>query len=138
MRSKIFLLTVLILCVSVNLCYAREIVEKIDFASYGENTIPSDWIVKTSGGNVFVKEKNVSGKKIKTLLLSDNNQTGENGVTAMKMFDELKGKAGFEIKFMTRDLHNSERAVNNIVTEYERNFTSQGINIKMLEATPIK
>ena len=45
---------------------------------------------------------------------------------------------GFEIKYMTRDLHNSERAANNIVTEYERNFTEKGIKIKMLEAIPVK
>lgn len=51
---------------------------------------------------------------------------------------EMLPQCGFEIKYMTRDLHNSERAENNIVTEYERNFTAKGINIKMLEATPIK
>ena len=46
--------------------------------------------------------------------------------------------AGFEITYMTRDLHASDRADTNIVTEYERNFTEQGIKIKMLEARPIK
>ena len=51
---------------------------------------------------------------------------------------EMLPTVGFEIKYMTRDLHNSERAANNIVTEYERNFTEKGINIKMLEAVPLK
>ncbi len=45
---------------------------------------------------------------------------------------------GFEITFETRDLHASERAAENIITEYERNFMNQGIKIKMLEAVPIK
>ncbi len=51
---------------------------------------------------------------------------------------EMLPQSGFEIVFMTRDLHSSERAENNIVTEYERNFTEQGIPIKMLEAVPKK
>lgn len=36
--------------------------------------------------------------------------------------------------FVTRDLHNSERAASNIMTEYERNFSEKGIPIKCLEA----
>jgi len=51
---------------------------------------------------------------------------------------EMLPQSGFEITFMTRDLHSSERAPQNIVTEYERNFTEQGILIKMLEAVPKK
>jgi len=51
---------------------------------------------------------------------------------------EMLPACGFEISFMTRDLHASERAGTNIVTEYERNFTEQGILIKMLEAVPKK
>lgn len=51
---------------------------------------------------------------------------------------EMLPQAGFEIAYMTRDLHASDRAENNIVTEYERNFTEQGIKIKMLEACPRK
>ena len=43
---------------------------------------------------------------------------------------------GFVIRDLTRDLHASERAADNIVTEYERNFSEQGIPIKMLEAVP--
>ena len=30
---------------------------------------------------------------------------------------------------MTRDLHNSERAENNVMTEYERNFSQKGFTI---------
>ena len=39
-----------------------------------------------------------------------------------------------ELTFVTDDLHESERAAANIVTEYERNFTEKGIKIHMLEA----
>ncbi len=45
---------------------------------------------------------------------------------------------GFRILWTTRDLHASERAASNIVTEYERNFTEKGVKIKMLEAAPVK
>ena len=51
---------------------------------------------------------------------------------------EMLPENGFEITYMTRDLHSSDRAETNIVTEYEKNFTEQGIKIKMLEARPIK
>ena len=44
----------------------------------------------------------------------------------------------FRILWTTRDLHASERAASNIVTEYERNFTEKGVKIKMLEAAPVK
>ena len=56
-----------------------------------------------------------------------------------ELFDytlEILPENGFEIRYMTRDLHASERAEGNIVTEYERNFTEKGIKIKMLEAAP--
>lgn len=36
---------------------------------------------------------------------------------------------GLEILWMTRDLHNSDRAESNIMTEYEKNFSSQGFPI---------
>lgn len=40
----------------------------------------------------------------------------------------------FEITFESWDLHASERAATNIMTEYERNFSSQGMKIHCLEA----
>ena len=40
----------------------------------------------------------------------------------------------FEITFITDDLHASERAAENIMTEYERNFTAKGVKIHCLEA----
>lgn len=40
----------------------------------------------------------------------------------------------FSLTFVTRDLHASERAVQNIMTEYERNFTEKGVKINCLEA----
>ncbi|MDE6411661.1 MAG: tRNA (guanosine(46)-N7)-methyltransferase TrmB [Clostridia bacterium] len=41
---------------------------------------------------------------------------------------------GFEIERVTRDLHNSESAATNIVTEYERGFLEQGKRIFALTA----
>ena len=38
-------------------------------------------------------------------------------------------EAGFEVKGVTRDLHSSEWAAENIVTEYEANFTAKGLPI---------
>ena len=66
----------------------------------------------------------------------------ENGSIYMKtddndLFDfsvaELS-ENGFEITVLTRDLHNSEYAADNIMTEYERNFAAQGKKINMLRA----
>lgn len=37
--------------------------------------------------------------------------------------------AGLDIVFQTRDLHSSDAAKDNIMTEYERNFTSRGVKI---------
>lgn len=47
--------------------------------------------------------------------------------------EELKF-SGFEITDMTRDLHSSEYAKDNVMTEYERNFAAQGKKINMLRA----
>ena len=38
------------------------------------------------------------------------------------------------LEFVTDDLHSSERAADNIMTEYEKNFVSKGMKIHMLEA----
>jgi tRNA (guanine-N7-)-methyltransferase len=42
---------------------------------------------------------------------------------------------GITPDFVTRDLHNSERAEGNIMTEYEKNFSEQGMAINMVEFT---
>ena len=42
---------------------------------------------------------------------------------------------GISLDKCTRDLHNSEWMAGNVVTEYERAFSSTGKNIKMLEIT---
>ncbi len=42
---------------------------------------------------------------------------------------------GIKLDYITRDLHNSERACGNVMTEYEKNFSEQGYSINMLEAT---
>ena len=47
---------------------------------------------------------------------------------------ETVGASPFEITFLTRDLHASERAASNVMTEYERNFTAKGVKINCLEA----
>ncbi len=47
---------------------------------------------------------------------------------------ETVGASPFEIVFETRDLHASERAATNIMTEYERNFSEKGMKIHCLEA----
>lgn len=36
---------------------------------------------------------------------------------------------GLEILWQTRDLHNSERAATNVMTEYEKNFSEKGFSI---------
>ena len=48
--------------------------------------------------------------------------------------ESVEGEEGFELTFVSRDLHASERAETNIMTEYERNFSEQGIKINCLEA----
>ena len=42
---------------------------------------------------------------------------------------------GITPDFVTRDLHNSERAAENVMSEYEMNFSSLGMTINMLELT---
>ena len=42
---------------------------------------------------------------------------------------ERYGEGGFEVKDVTRDLHHSAWAAENIVTEYEANFTAKGLPI---------
>lgn len=66
----------------------------------------------------------------------------DNGVIFMKtdnrdLFEfsiEQLSQNGFDVKNITYNLHNSEYAANNIMTEYEQNFTSKGFNIHRLEA----
>ncbi len=47
--------------------------------------------------------------------------------------EELR-ECGFEIIYETRDLHASDRAENNVMTEYEKNFSEKGVKINCLEA----
>ena len=47
---------------------------------------------------------------------------------------EYFNECNFDITFITRDLHNSEKNEGNIVTEHENMFTQQGIKIKHLVA----
>ena len=50
---------------------------------------------------------------------------------------EYFAQAGYEITYLTRDLHNSD-ITGNIVTEHEKMFSDEGVPIKYLEATPIE
>lgn len=43
-------------------------------------------------------------------------------------------KSPFELEYHTFDLHNSDMSKNNIITEYERNFSEKGFSINMLIA----
>lgn len=43
-------------------------------------------------------------------------------------------ESGFELIYVTYDLHNSDYADNNIMTEYESKFKEQGVKIKFLIA----
>ena len=63
-------------------------------------------------------------------------KTDNDGLFAYSL--ETLPENGFRILWQTGDLHGSERAADNIMTEYERNFTAKGVLIKMLEAAPIK
>ena len=45
-------------------------------------------------------------------------------------------QAGWRLEAVTRDLHHSEWAEGNIMTEYEKNFSEQGYPIHRLEAYP--
>ena len=46
-------------------------------------------------------------------------------------------EAGWRLEAVTRDLHHSEWAEGNIMTEYEKNFSEQGYPIHRLEAYPV-
>ncbi|MBQ7822225.1 MAG: tRNA (guanosine(46)-N7)-methyltransferase TrmB [Clostridia bacterium] len=47
---------------------------------------------------------------------------------------EELAESGFRLEAVTNDLHASEYAENNVMTEYEKNFSSQGIPINRVEA----
>ncbi len=51
--------------------------------------------------------------------------------------EQIKDFEGFEATYVTYDLHNSDRAKDNVVTEYEFKFSSQGMPIHMLTAKKI-
>ena len=56
--------------------------------------------------------------------------TGLFDFTLLELYD-----MGVKPDFVTRDLHRSERAEGNVMTEYETNFSSQGVAINMVEVT---
>ena len=52
--------------------------------------------------------------------------------------ETLAESGAFEIYMQTTDLHSSEYAADNVVTEYERNFSEKGKNINAVFAKVIK
>jgi len=71
--------------------------------------------------------KTVLTKNGSIYLKTDDNSLFEFSVVELK-------ENGFEITDITRDLHESEYANDNVMTEYERNFVSEGKKINMLRA----
>jgi len=69
--------------------------------------------VLTDNGSIFMKTDNRDLFEFSIEQLSEN---------------------GFDVKNVTYDLHNSEYADDNILTEYESNFASKGFPIHRLEA----
>ncbi len=55
-------------------------------------------------------------------------KTDNDGLYAFTL-EELAEMPQYEIFFSTEDLHSSEYAADNVVTEYERNFSEKGKNI---------
>ncbi len=99
MCKKIVAVVIAIMLLFAECVYAREIITDGRFNSYEVDTVPDDWQINDSYGEVLIKEMTVSGKKIKTLVLTDKDGSGQRGVTAMKSFSEERGKVGFETKF---------------------------------------
>ena len=52
--------------------------------------------------------------------------------------EELAASGCFDIYMQTTDLHASEYAADNVVTEYERNFSEKGKNINAVFAKIVK
>ena len=50
---------------------------------------------------------------------------------SLEQFEEC----GLNVEWMTRDLHNSERAAENVMTEYEKNFSEKGFSICSAEVS---
>ncbi len=69
-------------------------------------------------------------KTYKKLLIKDGQLVMKTDNTSLFDFSlEEFAAEGLDIIWQTRDLHHSDRAGSNIMTEYEKNFTEQGIPI---------
>ncbi len=73
--------------------------------------------------------KNILADDGKIIMKTDNDGLFE---FSLEEFTEC----GWSLDKVTYDLHSEQWAKDNIMTEYEKNFSSQGINIKSLEAQP--
>ncbi len=73
--------------------------------------------------------KNILADDGKIIMKTDNDGLFE---FSLEEFREC----GWSLDKVTYDLHSEEWARDNIMTEYEKNFSSQGISIKSLEARP--
>ena len=81
-------------------------------------------------GRNFVSKNDASVCNLTEFKLKVNKVNVELFEESLEYFNECN----FDITFITRDLHNSEKNEGNIVTEHENMFTQQGIKIKHLVA----
>ncbi len=78
-------------------------------------------------------------KKYKKLLIPGGYLRFKTDNTALFDYSlETVASSGFDMVFSTRDLHSSEHADTNIMTEYEHNFSDKGIKINCIEAKSVK
>lgn len=76
--------------------------------------------------NYLEKYKKILKKGGKLFFKTDNEGLFDFSIEEFKNF-------GLNILWMTKDLHVSERAEDNVMTEYERNFSQKGFKICMAE-----
>ena len=91
------------------------------------SVIPAPWLgggADETGGSLFWKTILKQGGEIR--FKTDDDELFEDSV-------EYFTSEGFEISYITRDLHNSDFE-GNLVTEHEKMFTEEGKTIKFLIA----
>ena len=75
----------------------------------------------------FKRYDNILSKEGKVIFKTDNRDLFDFSLEQIEI-------AGWRLINKTNDLHNSEYAVENIMTEYEERFVNEGISINRLEA----
>ena len=87
-----------------------------DFHEYIESQISYD-----KPGNLLYSAKMIFGREYAT--------DGSFEMKSNRWFFEQFTEDGWNLKNVTYDLHNSEFAKDNIMTEYEKNFSEKGFSI---------